>query len=66
MEKIWNSLQDNDVVKGIINSNISCGNLFLMEEALLLVSSFKKEPKNYIVVKKICMRHSNSINEYPH
>lgn len=52
MEKIWNSLQDNDVVKGIINSNISCGNLFLMEEALLLVSSFKKEPKNYIVVKK--------------
>ena len=52
MEKIWNSLQDNDVVKGIVSSKISCGNLFLMEEALLLVSSFKKEPKNYIVVKK--------------
>lgn len=52
MEKIWEALQDNALVNGIVSSSVSCGNLFLMEEALLIAAAFKKHPENRIIVKK--------------
>ncbi len=49
---IFELLKDNQVVHDILSSKDSIGNLFLMEEALVLATSFIQNQKTKIIVKK--------------
>ncbi len=51
-QEILQVLQDNDVVKKIVEGSNQVGNLFPMEEALLLYSAFQTDHRTRIIVKK--------------
>ena len=51
-QEILKRLQSNEVVQHIIQGGNEIGNLFEMEEALLLASAFLKDRKTRIIVKK--------------
>lgn len=51
-EWILDKIKDNDVVKEVLSNGNHVGNLFDMEEALVLASSFKQDRKSRIIVKK--------------
>lgn len=50
--KVLAQLYENEVVKDVLGKNIHVGNLYPMEEALVLASAFQKDRKTRIVVKK--------------
>ncbi|MBQ0065660.1 MAG: transcription-repair coupling factor [Firmicutes bacterium] len=50
--KILELLSGNDVVQEILKKNKHVGNLYPMEEALVLASAFQKDNKTRIIVKK--------------
>lgn len=49
---IYESLKDNEAVREIETQGSRLGNLYPMEEALLLAAAFQDHPQTYIVVKK--------------
>lgn len=49
---ILDQIKDNDVVKDILQKGNHVGNLFEMEEALVLASSFQQDHRSRIIVKK--------------
>ena len=51
MEKIVEILENNQAVNALIKGNSHIITTNIHDEAYLLASSFKKEPKNYVIVK---------------
>ena len=51
-EVIFDKLKDNEVVKEILLNQDHVGNLFDMEEALVLATAFKQDHKSRLIVKK--------------
>lgn len=51
-EVIFDKLKDNEVVKEILLNQDHIGNLFDMEEALVLATAFKQDHKSRLIVKK--------------
>lgn len=49
---ILDKIKENDVVKEIISEKNHIGNLFVMEEALVIASAFQQDKKSRIIVKK--------------
>lgn len=64
-EVIFDKLKDNEVVKEILLNQDHVGNLFDMEEALVLATAFKQDHKSLLIVKRIAMKRSNCSKDYP-